>query len=151
MVSIPNTGLIDTVDVQLIIKGVIMKMSSFFAVIVLVVAGAIAGQTCAWGGDQTRGRGGYNYPHEVPADYVYRTERVFAGQESKSNWLASVPAFFKRKDAYVAKPYPAEHGSELRLQVGEIVAQLLANSRESVEDGDRGGGGEPSASSGLSL
>lgn len=112
-----------------------MKMPRFFAVAVWIVTGVIVGQTGAWGEEKTFSRGGYNYPHEVPSDYVYRTGRVFSGEEKKRSWSQSVPALFKRKEAYVARPYPAEQATELRLQMGEIVSQLLVNSKEPVEDG----------------
>ncbi len=114
-----------------------MKIYKVLAVAVCGLTVGIAGQIDAWGEEQLFSRGGYNYPHEVPGDYVYRTDRVFYAEEEKGNWFVSLSSLFKREEAYVAQPYPAEQASELRLQMGEIVSQLLANSKESVEDGAR--------------
>ncbi len=107
-------------------------MSRVLAIAVWLVALLVVGQGGAWGGEQSFSGGGYNYPHEVPSDYVYRTDRVFAGEEKNGDWLQGVQTMFKRKDAYVAKPYPAEQAAELRLQMREVVLQLLENSKEPV-------------------
>lgn len=114
-----------------------MKIFKVLVVAVWGVAGLMAGQSAAWAEEQLFSRGGYDYPHEVPGDYIYRTDRIFLSEEKKGSWFSSLSSLFKRREAYVARPYPAEQASELRLQMGEIVAQLLANSKESVEDGPR--------------
>ncbi len=68
-----------------------------------------------------------DYPHAVSHDYVYRTPRVYQSEaENSSPWA-------KRGSSRPNKPLiPAEEGTELRLRVRELAAELLATSREPV-------------------
>ena len=68
-----------------------------------------------------------DYPHSVNHDYVYRTPRVYQPEESRSSsWL-------KLSSTKTDKRLiPAEEGTELSLRVRELVAELLATSREPV-------------------
>lgn len=68
-----------------------------------------------------------DYPHQVPGDYVYRTPRVFDGQRGGDftfswDWLS----------AGDKKIMPAETGTQLKLRVRELTAQLLAGSKEAI-------------------
>ncbi len=67
-----------------------------------------------------------DHPHQVPSDYVYRTPRVFspekAGGDFSWAWLTG-----GKKQVM-----PAETGTQLKLRVRELVAQLLAGSKEPV-------------------
>lgn len=64
----------------------------------------------------------YNYPHQVPADYVYRTGRIFSPPGSRS--------------ASAAKPQAGEpagpEGEAFRLRVHALAGQLLANAEEEI-------------------
>lgn len=68
-----------------------------------------------------------DYPHAVNQDYVYRTPRVYQSESDNSSpWL-------KLSSTRTSKSLiPAEEGMELRLRVRELVADLLATSREPV-------------------
>lgn len=66
-----------------------------------------------------------DYPHPISHDYIYRTPRVYQ-PEATSSW-------FKLSSTKTKKTLiPAEEGTELSLRVRELVAQLLATSREPV-------------------
>ena len=68
----------------------------------------------------------HNYPHEVPSDYVYRTERVFAPPAKKS-WLDG-----EKKDAQAAPPVAS--GAAMQERVRDLVRQLLENPVEEIQD-----------------
>ncbi len=65
-----------------------------------------------------------DYPHQVPSDYVYRTPRVFGPEKAGGNfswhWLKG-----GKKQVM-----PAETGTQLKLRVRELAAQLVAGSNE---------------------
>lgn len=69
---------------------------------------------------------GLDHPHGVPSDYVYRTPRVFTAEKSRDRfswpWLTGGSK----------EVMPAETGTQLRLRVRELAAQLLAGSKEPV-------------------
>lgn len=67
----------------------------------------------------------YNYPHEIPADYVYRTERVFSPQAMSSNPLAGLGG---------AAVVPAPTNAALATAVHDLTKKLLASSREEIAD-----------------
>jgi TolB-like protein len=68
-----------------------------------------------------------DYPHEVTRDYVYRTPRVYQPESSGSS------SWFKLSSTKENKTLiHAEEGTELGLRVRELVAELLATSREPV-------------------
>jgi TolB-like protein len=66
----------------------------------------------------------YNYPHQVPADYVYRTGRIFSPPASR---FASAPG------PQAAAPNGAE-GETFRLRIGALAVELLANAEEEIPD-----------------
>lgn len=69
-----------------------------------------------------------DYPHPVTRDYVYRTPRVYQSGGEQPGSLSG-----EQRPGLHAKPLiPAEEGTELGLRVRELVAELLATSRESV-------------------
>ncbi len=69
---------------------------------------------------------GLDYPQGVPGDYVYRTPRVFTAEkpENRFSWLWLTGGS--------KEVMPAETGTQLRLRVRELAAQLLAGSKEPV-------------------
>ena len=96
--------------------------------------------TWAFASDQEKATPGYgyNYPHKVPQDYVYRTGRIFAPQQERKNWFEGWQNFFKRKRVPGPPPaVPAEQAGELKLQVRELTRQLLAHSDEPIGDAYR--------------
>ncbi len=65
----------------------------------------------------------YNYPHEIPPDYVYRTGRVFSPQE------------LQRADAEAGKAAAAvPAGDPLGGPIAALAAQLLASSQEELDE-----------------
>jgi TolB-like protein len=70
-----------------------------------------------------------DYPHPVTRDYMYRTPRVYQPGDQKHE-PASLFDFLgpEKKKTLI----PAEAGTELSLRVRELVAELLATSREPV-------------------
>ncbi|MDF1615187.1 FlgO family outer membrane protein [Desulfurivibrio dismutans] len=75
----------------------------------------------------------YNYPHEIPADYVYRTGRVFSPEE-----LARQAGRFDGADGEPAGPAVAEGRPAKGLTdqaVRALVADLLSSGREELRDG----------------
>jgi len=73
----------------------------------------------------------HNYPHEVPSDYVYRTERVFA-PPSGGGLLAKLAARSKKQGA--GGEAQVSSGEVMRQRVGDLVGQLLASAVEEVRD-----------------
>lgn len=74
----------------------------------------------------------YNYPHEVPTDYVYRTSRLFSPAERGKNFwdIFSWDLFGLRnheQDGEKTK-IPEQAGTELKLKIRELASQLFANS-----------------------
>lgn len=71
-------------------------------------------------------QGAVDHPHQAPSDYVYRTPRVFGPEKATGSfswhWLLG-----EEKTAI-----PAETGTQLKLRVRELAAQLLAGSKEPV-------------------
>jgi TolB-like protein len=66
----------------------------------------------------------YNYPHQVPPDYVYRTGRIFAP-----------PSGGPPPPAQSAAPEPAApDGQAFRLLIGELAGRLLASGEEEIAD-----------------
>ncbi len=93
----------------------------------LVVAALALGASVAHGADNVALKQyALDHPHQVPSDYVYRTPRVFApekaGVDLSWDWLK-----FGKKEVM-----PAETGTQLKLRVRELVAQLLAGSKEPI-------------------
>jgi len=72
----------------------------------------------------------HNYPHQVPSDYVYRTERVFAPPAKKP-----FSALFSsaKKEAPGQKAVVAG-GVLMQERVRDLVRQLLANPAEEIRD-----------------
>ena len=71
----------------------------------------------------------HNYPHQVPSDYVYRTERVFAPPAKKS----FLPSFSSsQKDA--SGQDVVSGGMAMQERVRDLVRQLLANPVEEIQD-----------------
>ena len=69
----------------------------------------------------------YNYPHEIPADYVYRTERVF----SPSSMAAGTSAASAATGQPPALSPAADH---LAAAVHDLATGLMASARETVAD-----------------
>ncbi|MEW6595602.1 MAG: FlgO family outer membrane protein [Thermodesulfobacteriota bacterium] len=67
----------------------------------------------------------YNYPHEIPADYVYRTGRVFSPQNMGSGLLPSLAG---------GNGMPVASNAALATAVHELAQKLLATSREEIAD-----------------
>ncbi len=81
----------------------------------------------------------YNYPHEVPADYVYRTSRLFSSAEQGKNFwdIFSWNLFGLRsheQDKEKTK-IPEQAGTELKLMIRELANQLFANSPGLLSEG----------------
>ncbi|MDH3359796.1 MAG: FlgO family outer membrane protein [Desulfobulbaceae bacterium] len=77
----------------------------------------------------------HNYPHEVPSDYVYRTERVFSPPAKKSFFSRLTSAV---KNVRVPRPAPGQEvksaGMAMQERVQDLVQQLLKNPEEGVRD-----------------
>ena len=71
----------------------------------------------------------HNYPHEVPSDYVYRTERVFPPPAKRSLFSRFTSA---KKDAPAQEVVSA--GMAMQERVRDLVRQLLQNPAEGVRD-----------------
>ncbi len=69
-----------------------------------------------------------DYPHPVTRDYVYRTPRVYQSGAGQPSSLSGDQGAGPHEKPLI----PAEEGTELGLRVRELVAELLATSRESV-------------------
>ena len=67
----------------------------------------------------------YNYPHEIPADYVYRTERVFSPQAMRGGLLPTPGG---------QAALPATASASLASAVHDLAARLLASAREGVAE-----------------
>ncbi len=92
-----------------------------------IIVGLFLLSGSAQGGDAvTLKQYSLDHPHQVPGDYVYRTPRVFGPEKVGDNfswdWLTG-----GKKQAM-----PAQTGTQLKLRVRELVAQLLAGSKEPV-------------------
>ena len=72
----------------------------------------------------------HSYPHQVPSDYVYRTERVFAPPADGGFW-GWLKGLGKEEPAAVAQ-VPA--GELLQARVASLVEQLLGSATEEVRD-----------------
>lgn len=69
-----------------------------------------------------------DYPHGVTHDYVYRTPRVYQPDGKESSWFK----FWGGADNTGKTLIPAEEGTELSLRVRELVAELIATSKEPI-------------------
>jgi TolB-like protein len=67
----------------------------------------------------------YNHPHEIPPDYVFRTERVFSPQSMKKGLLP---------DSASGGASPVAPNATLAAAVHELAQRLLANAREEIAD-----------------
>ncbi|MEJ2032146.1 MAG: FlgO family outer membrane protein [Deltaproteobacteria bacterium] len=67
----------------------------------------------------------YNYLHQVPPDYVYRTGRILIPAAGGNDPAATSS---EKKSAAVAD------GQALRIRVGKLAGQLLANADEEIAD-----------------
>lgn len=76
----------------------------------------------------------HNYPHAVPPDYAFRTERVFPSPEKK--YLGFIPKKFVKKffTSPQEKNTSAEQAEELATRVRELTSQILDNSQEDFVD-----------------
>lgn len=78
-------------------------------------------------------RDSFNYPHPLPPDYVYRTDRVFS--PPTGNGLG---AFFDGSDKKQAPPPGAAGqpagGGRLAQQIHLLSRQLLGNAKEQIAD-----------------
>ncbi|MBU0481889.1 MAG: hypothetical protein KKG47_12390 [Proteobacteria bacterium] len=114
-----------------------------------VVSAAGGGQEFSWQHPEAK-EGGYpasleyrgyyhNYPHTLPPDYVFRTGRVFGPAPAVFNWRDPL-AFFRGEGAGArgSRGRERKEGGSLEgglpVQVAELVARLLANSREDFTD-----------------
>lgn len=109
--------------------------SVFLAMVFGFIALGAAGNAAA--GDEysmTTGYG-YNYPHQVPGDYVYRTGRVLAPREEPSTWWTDLQSLLTRKTLPgPPQPVPTEEAAELKLKVRELTQQLMDHAREPFGD-----------------
>jgi TolB-like protein len=81
---------------------------------------------------------GYSFPHQVPADYVYRTGRVYVPEENGGGWWPDLRGLFARQPAAEHEPLiPAEQAMELKLKVRELAQQLLDHSLEPIGEQSR--------------
>lgn len=74
----------------------------------------------------------YNYPHEIPTDYVFRTDRVFSPWEVRHSEAAA-----RETAARGAAPTPAPAGERGGLSdgaVGALVAELLGGVGEDLRE-----------------
>ena len=71
----------------------------------------------------------YNYPHAIPADYVFRTARVFSPQNMSSSFL---PGFGSGQTAGSAGS--AGQGAVLQAKINQLGKALIANASEVVAD-----------------
>lgn len=71
----------------------------------------------------------YNYPHAIPADYVFRTARVFSPQNVSSSFL---PGFGSGQTAGSAGS--AGQGAVLQSKINQLGKALIANASEVVAD-----------------
>lgn len=74
----------------------------------------------------------HNYPHQVPADYVYRTARVFGPPPQKGLSGFNIFSWFKNLESEKQKRLLEQNlrGKALRLKVNDLARQLITNSRE---------------------
>ncbi|MCX5876566.1 MAG: FlgO family outer membrane protein [Deltaproteobacteria bacterium] len=71
----------------------------------------------------------YNYPHAIPADYVFRTARVFSPQNMSSSIL---PGFGSGQTGGSAGN--AGQGAVLQAKINQLGKALIANASEVVAD-----------------
>jgi len=71
----------------------------------------------------------YNYPHAIPADYVFRTARVFSPQNMSQSFL---PAFGSGQTGGSAGS--AGQGAALQAKINQLGKALIANASEVVAD-----------------
>lgn len=95
--------------------GVILALAAFWGALAPAVVPA-ADRTVSYNQYQ------YNYPHEIPPDYVYRTGRVFSPQE------------LQRDGAEAGKAATAPAGDPLGGPIAALAAQLLASSQEELDE-----------------
>ena len=74
----------------------------------------------------------HNYPHEVPSDYVYRTERVFPPPAKKS-FFSKLTESKSDKDASAGEEVVSS-GKAMQERVQDLVRQLLKNPVDDVRD-----------------
>ncbi len=75
----------------------------------------------------------YNYPHEVPPDYVYRTDRIFAPPPQEASWFDKLIGNTPKTVPSPQKVRSA-NGEFMRQRVADLVQQLLASAAEEVRD-----------------
>ncbi|MCB2182842.1 MAG: hypothetical protein KQH63_12485 [Desulfobulbaceae bacterium] len=113
-------------------KYMIMTVFVVFCVMAAIISGpswtAEAGEEAGYG---------YSYPQQVGGDYVYRTGRIFY-PDKKNKWLSALTAIFNRGSGNdTLEAVPVEQATELKLQVRELSRQLLAHSKEPVDEESR--------------
>ena len=104
--------------------------SSVMAMVFGFIALGAQGNAAAGNEYSTTTGYGYDYPHRVPADYVYRTGRVFTPKDEPSTWWPDLQNFFAGKKL----PVQAELAMELKLKVRELAQQLIDHAREPIGD-----------------
>ncbi len=116
------------------VAGLVCLLSFFTAVPVIAAAGT--GES-AW--QRPGNQGGvaagerkyfYNYPHQVPPDYVYRTGRIWAP-------LSFIPGASRPgtvRDEKKSLPGGMSRGGELALAVKGMAAQLVSGGRDYLVD-----------------
>ncbi|MBI5558394.1 MAG: hypothetical protein HY885_12230 [Deltaproteobacteria bacterium] len=77
---------------------------------------------------------GYNYPHDIPFDYVYRTGRIFVPGATQATEEDTGWDFFHRE---TLPADPMETATELKLKVRELTQQLLDHANEPMADQSR--------------
>lgn len=67
----------------------------------------------------------YNYPHAIPADYVFRTGRVFSPRNMSQSFLTGVGS---------GQPGNSGEGAVLQARINQLGKALIANAGEVVGD-----------------
>lgn len=108
-----------------------MMRNGLLIMAAVLLAGLWGSVGLVWAEQNPPAYGSYthNYPHQVPSDYVYRTQRVFAPPAKKSlqSWL------FPGKVGAPGQGVVAD-GVSMQARVGDLVRQLLANPAEEIQD-----------------
>ena len=81
----------------------------------------------------------YNRPHQVPSDYVYRTERIFPPPPPQTFSLAKTASTENRAESLPpASASPGKINADLLVErVHDLVSQLLGTGGEAIEDDQR--------------